>query len=1122
MVRAIITWSLHNRLIVLLGTLGLIVAGVYSALNLNVEAYPDPTPPLVEVITQNPGASPEEMERLIGIPLETVLNGMPGLEDLRSTSVAGLNDIKCQFEYGTDYAKARQEVINRLGFVANLPTGVTPSLSPWSPTGEIVRYVLEGPAYDLNQLKAVQDWVLQRALKTVPGVIDVTGYGGTIKQYQVLVDTRLMRQFNLTLSQVEDAISKSNANVGGDLLSLGSQSHNVRAIGLLGSGVDPLDPANVDRYVPIQVRKLEDLNKVIVATTADTPIYLKNIAKVIVGNRPRLGIVGRNNENDVVEGIVLMRKYEKSLPVSEAVKLKIEELNASGVLPKGIKIVAFNQRTDLIHVTTHNVLHNLIVGMLLVVGILLVFLGDLASAAIVAIMIPLALLFSVTVLYAQGKSANLLSIGAVDFGIIVDSSTIIVENIYRHITSRGSDRSRSLIDRIIEASSEIEHALFFSTTIIVCAFIPLFSMTGPEGALFGPMANTYAFAILGALVLALTLAPVLCSFFFHNKKEEHDTWLDKVMKKRYLKALSSVLRHRALTLAVMGGLMAFTAVLVPRLGGEFMPPLEEGNLWIRALLPRTVSLEGAARFAPRLRKAIASTPEVRGVMSHIGRPDDGTDVTSFFNVEFNVPLKPMEQWRTEPVKVFGHEMPRHLFGWEMPFSRRTITREEIQDDMMKKFADFPGVNFNFSQLIRDNVEEALSGVKGANSVKLRGNDLKVLEEAGQRVVNILASVKGIENVGLFHILGQPNLEIQIDRDQCARYGVNVADVEAVVQVAIGGRAFTQMVEGEKFYDIVLRLPLDLRDDPEVIARIPVDAPASADGQPGVRIPLAEVATIVPHKPGASYVYRENNRRFIPIKFAVRDRDLAGAIMEAKAKVENPVKGAMLPKGYDILWSGEFAQMEKANGRLMWIVPLSIALIMTLLYTAFNSVKDALLVMANVIAATMGGIWALYGTGTALSISAAVGFISIFGVAVQDGVLLISYFNQMRAAGVPVFEAVMRGAELRVRPVVMTSLTAALGLFPAAIATSIGSQAQKPLAIVVVGGMLVTLFLTRYLMPVLYSLLPGPLGDGGTASEIVEGSHYSDEFLPRLLEPRRSWFGRKADDQMSNGENPEDH
>ncbi|GAC1464079.1 MAG: CusA/CzcA family heavy metal efflux RND transporter [Isosphaeraceae bacterium] len=1114
MVRAIITWSLHNRLIVLLGTLGLIISGVYSAWYLNVEAYPDPTPPLVEVITQNSGWSPEEMERLIGIPLETALNGMPGLEMLRSTSVAGLNDIKCQFSYGTDYYKARQEVINRLGFVSNLPTGVTPGLSPWSPTGEIVRYVLEGKGYDLNQLKSVQDWVLQRALKTVPGVIDVTGYGGTVKQYQVLIDTRLLRQYNVTLQQVEDAISKSNANIGGDILTLGGQSHNVRAIGLLGMGIDPIDPANVERYRLIEVRKLEDLDKVIVTTMKENPVYLRNVAKVIVGNRPRLGLVGRGDENDVVEGIVLMRKYEKSREVSDAVQAKLDELNVSGLLPKGMRIRTFNQRTDLIHVTTHNVVHNLVVGMSLVVLILFVFLGDLASAGIVAIMIPLALLFSVSVLYLQGKSANLLSIGAVDFGIIVDSSTIIVENIYRHITARGADRSRPLIDRIIDASSEIERALFFSTTIIVCAFIPLFSMTGPEGALFGPMANTYAFAICGALLLAVTLAPVLCSYLFTNKKEEHDTWLDKIMKRRYLRALSMVLRHRRLTLVVMFGLMVVACFLVPHLGGEFMPPLEEGNLWIRALLPRTVSLEEAARFAPRLREAIATVPEVKGVMSHIGRPDDGTDVTSFFNVEFNVPLRPMEQWRTVPVTIFGHEVPQTIYGREVPFSRRAKTREELQDELTKKFDRFAGVNFNFSQLIRDNVEEALSGVKGANSVKLFGNDLAVLEESGQKVVNILKSVPGIVNVGLFHIVGQPNLEIQINRDQCARYGVNVADVETVVQVAIGGRAFSQMVEGEKFYDIVLRLPVELRDDPNVIARIPIDAPPSADGQPGVRIPLAQVATIVPHKPGASYVYRENNRRFIPIKFSVRNRDLASAIADAQRRVDDPKTGARLPRGYNIIWSGEFAQMQAANSRLMWIIPLSIGLIMMLLYTAFNSMKDAILVMGNVLEAAMGGVFALWITGTPFSISAAVGFVSVFGVAVQDGVLLVSYFNHMRSHGYRVFESVMRGAELRVRPVVMTSLTAALGLFPAAVATSIGSQAQKPLAIVVVGAMFITLFLTRYLMPVLYSFFPDEPGQGGsTTGEIVESSHYSDEFLANLPEEPPLW-GRPRDSHLA--------
>ncbi len=1113
MVRLIITWSLHNRLIVLLGTLGLIVAGTYSALNLNVEAYPDPTPPLVEVITQNPGASPEEMERLVGIPVETALNGMPGLEMLRSTSVSGLNDIKCQFAYGTDYAKARQEVINRLGFVANLPQGVTPGLSPWSPTGEIVRYVLEGPGYDLNQLKAVQDWVLQRALKTVPGVIDVTGYGGTVKQYQVLIDTRLLRQFNVTLQQVEDAISKSNANVGGDILTLGGQSHNVRALGLLGEGKDPIDPSSVDHYHEITVDKLSDLEKVIVTTINGNPVYLRNIARVVVGNRPRLGLVGRANEDDVVEGIVLMRKYEKSKEVSEAVKAKLDELNTSGLLPKKMKLVIFNQRTQLIEVTTHNVVHNLVVGMALVIGILFVFLGDLASAGIVALMIPLALLFSVTVLYVQGKSANLLSIGAVDFGIIVDSSVIIVENIYRHITSRTADRSRPLIDRIVDASSEIERALFFSTAIIVCAFIPLFSMTGPEGALFGPMANTYAFAIAGALMLAVTLAPVLCSFLFTNKKEEHDTWLDRVMKRSYLRQLSKVLRHRRLTIAGMLMLAGGTAFMVPHLGGEFMPPLEEGNLWIRAVLPRTISLESAARVAPRLREVIASVPEVKGVMSHIGRPDDGTDVTSFFNLEFNVPLKPMEMWRTKPYVIWGHKVPDRIGGHEISWLRRSLTREELQEELTDKFDEFPGVNFNFSQLIRDNVEEALSGVKGANSVKLFGSDLATLEESGQRVANILSSVRGIENVGLFHILGQPNMEIQIDRDRCARYGINVADVEAVVQVAIGGRAFSQMVEGEKFYDIVLRLPVDLRDDPTVIGRIPIDAPSTADGQAGVRIPLAQVATIVPHKPGASYVYRENNRRFIPIKFSVRNRDLASAIAEAQEKVEDPKTGAHLPQGYRVEWSGEFAQMQAANERLMLIIPLSIGLIMVLLYMAFNSLKDAMLVMANVVAATMGGVWALWITGTPFSISAAVGFISIFGVAVQDGVLLISYFNQMRSHGYRVLESVMRGAELRVRPVVMTSLTAALGLLPAALATSIGSQAQKPLAIVVVGGMLVTLFLTRYLMPVLYSIFPAPISSApGDVGDIVESSHYSDEFLSNLPEerPRRAARGKSLD------------
>lgn len=1078
MVRAIIYWSLHNRLIVLFAAIGLIVAGVYSALNLNVEAYPDPTPPLVEVLTQNPGASPEEMERLVARPIENALNGMPGLEDLRSTSVAGLTDVKCQFSYGTDYWRARQEVINRIGAIDTLPPGITPKLSPWSPTGEIVRYVVEGPGYTAKELKAVQDWVLARLFKTVDGVIDVTGFGGSVKQYQVLVKPRLLKQYNITLQQVEDAINKSNANVGGNIIPLGSQAHNVRAIGLLGRGIDPLDPANVDQRLVVEAEKLDDIGNVVVTQAQGTPIYVRQVATVINGAMPRLGMVGINNDadgwktidDDVVEGIVLMRKYEKSLPVSNAVRDKMKQIEEEKLLPPGIKLKVFNQRTQLVHVTTENVLHNLVVGMLLVIGVLFVFLGDITSAGIVALMIPMALLFSVTVLHIQGKSANLLSIGAVDFGIIVDSSVIIVENIYRHLTAPGADRTRPLIDRILEASHEIEHALFFSTSIIVCAFIPLFSMTGPEGALFGPMANTYAFAICGALLLAVSVVPVLCSFLFHNKKEEHDTWVDRIMKLRYLRALNTVMKMRPLVLGGIGALFVGSLLVIPLLGGEFMPELEEGNLWIRALLPRTVSLEEASRMAPRIRDAIKEVYEVKGVMSHVGRPDDGTDVTSFFNLEFNVPLKPMKDWP------------------------EGMTRLKIQAELMKKFeARFPSVNFNFSQLIRDNVEEALSGVKGANSIKLVGNDLNGLETKGKQILEILRTVRGVRNPGLFNILGQPNLEIQIDRKQCARYGINVADVESVVQVAIGGQAFSQMYEGEKIYDIVLRLPLSSRDDPAVIADIPVDIPG-ADGKSGSRIPLSQVAKIVPHKSGASYIYRENNRRFIPIKFSVEGRDLAGTIAEARAKIEDPKTGVPLGGGYRILWSGEFEQMQEANQRLMWMIPLSIGLIMVLLYTAFNSIKDMLLVMANVLEAAMGGIWSLYLTGTHFSISAAVGFISIFGVAVQDGVLLISYFNQLRDSGLPTREVVMRGAELRVRPVVMTSMTAALGLFPAAIATSIGSQAQKPLAIVVVGAMLITLFLTRYTMPILYTYFPGKRQLGKSHEELIAGSHYSDRFL----------------------------
>jgi len=1050
MIKAIIEWSLDNRFLVVLAALALVGIGLHSATSLNVEAYPDPTPPLIEVISQKPGASPEEMERLVGIPLETALNGMPGMVALRSTSISGLNDIKCRFAYGTNYGAARQEVLNRIATVT-LPAGVKSQISPWSPTGEIVRYVLEGPGYTTNQLKAVQDWMLNRILKQVPGVIDVTGFGGTVKQYQVLVDPRQLRRYGVSLKEVEDAIQNSNANIGGDVLTLGNQTHNVRAVGLLGEGVDPLDPANIDQALLIETDKLEDIGDVVVTSSKDTPVFVRQLATVVVGHQPRLGQVGRGDEDDVIEGIVLMRKGEKSLPTATAVEAKFLEIEQAGMLPKGMRISVFNQRVDLVHVTTHNVAHNLVVGMGLVVLVLFVFLGDIASASIVAAVIPLSLLFAVTALFMQGRSANLLSIGAVDFGIIVDSSVIIVENIYRHLTAHGVDRSRPLKERILEAASEIERPLFFSTAIIVCAFLPLFFMSGPAGALFGPMANTYALAIGGALLLAVSLAPVLCSFFFGNKSEEKDTFLDALLKSTYGFVLRLALRARWIVLLVVIGLVAFTLSLLPGLGSEFMPQLEEGNLWIRAIMPRTTSLDQAADMAPRLRRVIATVPEVRGVMSHVGRPDDGTDVTSFFNLEFNVPLKPMDQWRP----------------W--------MTREKIETELRAQFDEFAGIDFNFSQLIRDNVEEALSGVKGSNSVKLFGSNLESLEVTGNRVAAALRKVPGITNVGVFRVLGQPNLEINIDRRACARYGLSVADVESVVDVAIGGTAFSQMVEGEKLYDIVLRLPPALRSDPEAISRIPIDLPPSANGGTSGTIPLSQVADILPHKIGASYIYRENNQRYLPIKFSVIGRDLGSAIREAQQQIADPQSGVALPPGYRLEWSGEFAQMQEAFASLKWLVPLSVFLIMLLLYTVFGSMKYALMVMFNVLVAVMGGIWALRLTHTHFSISAAVGFISIFGVAVQNGVLLISYFNGLRAEGFSAEESAYRGVMVRLRPVIMTSLTAILGLLPAALATSVGSQAQRPLAIVVVGGMLVAMVLPQIVLPVLYTFFPAPAG-----------------------------------------------
>jgi cobalt-zinc-cadmium resistance protein CzcA len=1161
MVRKLISWAVHNPLIVLLVTLGLAGFGGYAFVKVNVEAYPDPAPAIIEVIAQYPGASAEEVERQVTIPLEVTLAGMPGLKYTRSKSLFGLSHLRNQFEYGIDYEKAKQEVINRLQFTETLPPGVLPTLSPQSPTGEILRYTLTGPKdeygrdiYSLNDLKALQDWTLERVFKRVPRIIDVSSSGGTVKRYEVRPDPDRLHRYGITLAQLQNAINNANANAGGEHINLGSNLLNVRGIGLIGGGLDPMqspevlgtsDPRTAVEYLRREdERRLRALRQITITSINNQSIRIEEVVEggplkyasdigrqgVVVAHQTRLGRamyseprrgadgnelrdadgnVVWNFEPEKVQSVILLRKGEDSLPALHDVEIKIKELNKNGdrLLP-GVKIDTYYDRSDLIHVTTETVRENLILGMVLVTVILFMFLNNVRCALIVAINIPLALLFAFSVLFLRGKSANLLSIGAVDFGIIVDSSVIMVENIYRHISS-GEYAELPLRERIIHASGEIRKALLFSTLIMVCAFLPLFTMRGPEGQIFGPMADTYAFALGGALLLALTLSPVLCLLFFKNLKPARDNWLLRFLKFRYLRQLSICLKYRWLTLALMAGLIVFTVCLLPWLGREFMPELEEGNLWIRATYPMNISLDAVSEQTDRAREIMQKYPEIQSIMAQIGRPDDGTDPTGFYNVEFFVPLKPQADWPA--LKPQGG-----LLGWFRERRARTKPElvREMRDELNQKIV---GVDWNFSQNIRDNVMESLSGVKGDNSVKIIGPDLDELERRADRLQVILKDIRGVEDVGVFRVKGQPNLEFPIDPEKCKNYGVNNSDVLTVIRTAVGGQPASTMIEGEKKFDITLRWPEELRASEKAILGIPLDitnnqtsgavsgvAPTRITGgstglssigttltMPGLhgsiwngtlnylaanpQRPLHDFVT--PHdaqgrpdstghfvRAGASTIYREQGERLIAVKFSVRGRDLAGTVAEAQQK-----SAKLFKSPYRAVWSGEFEEMEEAEGRLMYIIPLSLTLILILLYMAFHSFLDAFVVLSNVIALSMGGIWALLLTNTHFSISAAVGFISLFGVAIMDGLLMISYFNQLRAQGLPLDEAIMQGAEKRVRPVMMTALTAILGLLPAAVSTRIGAQTQQPLAIVVVGGMITTLFLTRYLMPILYSL-----------------------------------------------------
>ncbi|MHB1843466.1 MAG: efflux RND transporter permease subunit [Deltaproteobacteria bacterium] len=985
--------------------------GFWAYQNLDIEAYPDPVPPRIEVITQPPGWSAEEVERYVTVPLETGLSGMLGLDVCRSISIFQLSDIKCYFKWDTDYRWDRQTVLDRLQLIT-LPNNIQPGLSPDNPIGEIYRYTLSAPGYDLTDVKAAEDWVLEKAFKQVPGVLDVSSFGGLTKQYHVDIDPYRLKGHNLALQPVVAALQNANQNVGGNILPLGEQAFDVRGLGL--------------------IKTTKDIEQVVIAEQKGIPVRVGDIADVGIGHATRLGIVGHDDDPDVVEGIVLMRRGGDTLKTLEGVRAKVDEIHQYHLLPPGMDVKPYYDRTKLVHVTTHTVLHNLVEGMVLVVLILLLFLSNVRAALITALNIPLALFIAFILMVLSGTPANLISLGAVDFGIIIDSTVIMMENCFHHLSRVGPG---STSDRVLEAAGEVGMPMAFSTIIIGVAFLPLFTLTGVEGVIFSPMAHTYAFAIGGAIILALTLTPNLARRLPIGIKDE-DNALMRVLHRIYNPLFDIALRSPKLALLAGAIPVVLSIVLFPLLGREFMPKLEEGNFWIRATLPLSISLEESAKYVGRMRQIMRKHQEIETVISQLGRPDDGTDVAGFYNLEFFVPLHPFDEWP------------------------RGETKEHLTKVLNDELAvEFPGVVFNFSQNIEDNVEEALSGVKGENTVKIAGPDLAVDESLGRQIVDVMSHVRGIEDLGMFQSLGQPNVEIVPDRALCARYGLNVGDVANVIQAAVGGQAITQVFEGEQRFDLTVRWLEQYRADIPRLKEILVGAPD------GSQIPLGQIASFKQEN-GPALIYREGSRRYVPVKFSVRGRDLASAIEEAQAKIAQAVH---LPYDVHLEWAGEINELRDAEARLKTIVPLTLILIALLVYAAVKRWKDMVIVLIEIPVACTGGLLALLLTNIHFSISAAMGFISIFGIAIQDGILVVSFAQQLWDQGHGLVEGARLSSERRFRPVLMTTLVATLGLAPAALSSAIGSQTQKPLAVVVIGGSLMVAVLTRILQPPLLVL-----------------------------------------------------
>jgi len=1019
-IKAIIHFSLRHRYFVFFLTGVLAVIGFISYRNTPIETFPDVTNTQIIIIAQWPGRSAEEVEKFVSIPMETALNSVQSKTSLRSTSSFGLSYIRIIFDDNVDDAFARQQVLSRLGG-ADLPDGVKPEVEPpYGPTGEIYRYTLHSNTRNIRDLTAIQDWVLDRQFKSVPGVADVNSFGGQEKAYEISVNPSLLLKYNLTSLDVYNAVSKSNINVGGDVLESNGQAYVVRGIGILNN--------------------ISEVENIIITKVDNVPILVKQVGEVKEAGKPRLGWVSRDKENDVIEGIIVMRKGENPAEVLARIQDKVKDLNEN-ILPKGVKINTFYDRTVLMDYATHTVMHNLIEGIVLVTLIVLIFMADWRTTLTVGIIVPLALLFAFMLMRLKGMSANLLSMGAVDFGIIIDGAVVMVEGIFVALDHRAREVGMEKFNKLAKlglfksVGTEMGKAIFFSKVIILTCLIPIFAFQKVEGKMFSPLAYTLGFALLGALIYTLTLVPALSSILLRkNVREKHNPVVG-FFEKYIMKAFTWVYKHQKASLITAVAIMVVTFFSTRFLGTEFLPELNEGALWVESELPMSISLPEAKIASDKMIAILSKFPEVRQTLSQIGRTNDGTDPKGFFNVQIQVDLKPKDQWR------------------------KGLTDDLLIDSMDQQLKKIPGCTLNYSQPIRDNVEEAVAGVNAALAVKLFGPDFKVLDSLANVVKGVLNKVQGVDDLGVLRNLGQPEFRIELDQQKMALYGVNIADANSVIEMALGGKAATELYEGERKFDVRIRYNEDYRNTEEKIEQLRVPT------QDGTRIPISEIATIR-RLTGPAFIFRDNNLRHIAVKFSNRGRDLGSTIKDAQAQVNKVLK---LPKGYSMTWNGEFENQVRASKTLANVVPLCLLAIFLILFITYGNAKDSILTILNVPFALIGGILALHVTGINFSISAGIGFIALFGVCIQNGVILISVFRKNLDAKITLHKAIEQGVQSRIRPVVMTALMAAIGLLPAAMSTGIGSETQKPLAIVVIGGLITSTILTLLILPVIYSI-----------------------------------------------------